>query len=48
MHELTHLIEPNHTKRFWSIIKSQQPNYEKAKYWLKENGQILEDTFKTI
>jgi predicted metal-dependent hydrolase len=48
MHELTHLIESNHTKRFWNIIKSQQPNYEKAKYWLKENGQILENTFKTF
>lgn len=46
IHELAHLIEPNHTKRFWNIIKSQQPNYEKAKYWLKENGQILENTFK--
>jgi predicted metal-dependent hydrolase len=46
IHELAHIIEPNHTKRFWSIIKSQMPNYEKARYWLEENGQILEIPFR--
>ncbi len=41
-HELTHLIESNHTPRFWSIVRSQTATMEKAKNWLKENGQILE------
>ena len=44
IHELTHLIEANHTPRFWNIIKSQIPNVEKAKQWLKENGEMLENT----
>ena len=44
IHELTHLIEANHTPRFWNIVKSQIPNVEKAKQWLKENGEMLEKT----
>ncbi len=42
VHELAHLIEPNHTDVFWNIIKVQIPKYEKAKIWLKENGELLE------
>ena len=42
VHELTHFIETNHTPRFWSIIRAITPSAEKAKRWLKENGQILE------
>jgi predicted metal-dependent hydrolase len=42
VHELTHLIEPNHTPRFWNIIKSQLTLMDKAKNWLKEHGAILE------
>jgi len=42
VHELTHLIEANHTPRFWNIVKAQIPNVEKPKQWLKENGQLLE------
>lgn len=42
VHELTHLIEANHTPRFWNIVRSQTPTMEKAKAWLKEYGQLLE------
>ena len=42
VHELAHLLEPNHTPRFWNIIKAQITNMEKAKQWLKDNGAILE------
>ena len=42
VHELAHLIEANHTPRFWNIIRAQAPTMEKAKAWLKENGQLLE------
>ncbi|MDQ1560065.1 MAG: hypothetical protein QOD32_3125 [Pyrinomonadaceae bacterium] len=42
VHELTHLLEPNHTKRFWAIISVQLPHYLKAKEWLKCNGSLLE------
>jgi len=44
-HELVHLMEDNHTPRFWNILSIQVPNYEKAKNWLKKNGQSLEVDF---
>ncbi|MDX1908690.1 MAG: SprT family zinc-dependent metalloprotease [Bacteroidia bacterium] len=44
-HELVHLIENNHTPKFWNILSIQIPNYEKAKNWLKKNGQLLEVDF---
>lgn len=44
VHELAHLIETNHTPRFWNIVRAQAPTMDKAKAWLKENGQVLEQT----
>lgn len=44
-HELAHLIEQNHTPEFWNIVSIQVPNYEKAKKWLREKGQLLEIDF---
>lgn len=42
VHELAHLLEANHTPVFWNIVRAQAPTMEKAKSWLKENGQLLE------
>ena len=42
VHELAHLIEQNHTPRFWSIVRAQVPGMEKAKAWLQKNGVLLE------
>ncbi|MBO9484307.1 YgjP-like metallopeptidase domain-containing protein [Salinisphaera sp. G21_0] len=41
-HELAHLLEANHTPTFWLIVKAQVPNYERAKAWLVEHGDLLE------
>ncbi len=35
VHELAHLIEANHTPRFWNIVRTQVPTTEKAKSWLE-------------
>jgi predicted metal-dependent hydrolase len=43
VHELSHLMEANHTPRFWNIIRAQLSKMDQAKKWLKENGQILEE-----
>jgi predicted metal-dependent hydrolase len=43
VHELSHLIETNHTPKFWNIVRAQSPTMEKAKAWLKGNGQLLEE-----
>lgn len=44
-HELVHLMENNHTPRFWHILSIQIPNYQRAKDWLKINGHLLEVDF---
>ncbi len=41
IHELAHLIEPNHSKRFWNIVKSIDPNYKEKKKWINANGNSL-------
>ncbi len=43
VHELAHLIEANHTPGFWNIVRAQIPRMEKARSWLSENGQVLEE-----
>lgn len=45
VHELAHLIEHNHSDDFWNIVSVQLPNFQKAKDWLKLNGEILEIDF---
>jgi predicted metal-dependent hydrolase len=42
VHELAHLIEPNHTPRFWGIVRTHCPGIERARAYLKERGQLLE------
>jgi len=43
VHELAHLLEANHTPRFWNIVRANAPTMDKAKIWLKEHGQVLEE-----
>jgi hypothetical protein len=42
-HELAHLIEGNHTARFWNVVRAQVPKVEQARAWLREHGQVLEE-----
>ncbi len=41
VHELAHLKEPNHSDKFWSIVKEACPDYKERSRWLKENGRKL-------
>ncbi|MDI6744249.1 MAG: SprT family zinc-dependent metalloprotease [Thermodesulfovibrionales bacterium] len=41
VHELAHLEEKNHSKKFWNKIKIMMPDYEHYKDWLKENRHLL-------
>lgn len=43
IHELAHFLENNHTPRFWNIVRANDPTMEKAKAWLKDHGQLLEE-----
>ena len=41
VHELCHLLEPNHSKRFYAEVLRVLPDYRKWDAWLKENGPRL-------
>ncbi len=40
-HEVAHLVELNHSPRFWQIVDRLCPNNGPAKYWLKRHGASL-------
>lgn len=40
IHELAHLVEMNHSKRFWQLVETAMPNYLEKEKWLKENGHL--------
>ena len=42
IHELVHIREKNHSKRFWTTLESILPDYRKHRLWLKENGYLLQ------
>ena len=42
VHELTHLIEMNHSQKFWNLVKSVMPDYKQKEKWLKEYGKLCD------
>lgn len=40
-HELAHLLELNHSPRFWAHVKALMPDWKIARDWLKANGAML-------
>jgi predicted metal-dependent hydrolase len=38
VHELAHLIHPNHNPAFWSEVEKVIPDYRERKEWLRKNG----------
>jgi predicted metal-dependent hydrolase len=40
VHELAHLIEMNHTDRFWALVQEVMPDYKKKERWLKKNSHL--------
>jgi len=41
IHELMHLKQLNHSKKYWRLVEDACPDYRKAETWLKENVGIL-------
>jgi predicted metal-dependent hydrolase len=40
-HEVCHLLEMNHSARFWSLVGKISPDYHKPEAWLKQHGRDL-------
>ncbi len=40
-HELSHVIEKNHSKSFWDLVSLHCPNYKELRKYLKENPPSL-------
>lgn len=38
VHELAHLIHPNHTAAFWNEVDKVMPDYQERKEWLRGHG----------
>ena len=41
VHELCHRKEMNHSKVFWDEVAHVMPDYEKARLWLKSEGDMI-------
>ena len=41
IHELCHMIQPNHSKFFWNEVARFDPSFRNHKKWLKLNGADL-------
>lgn len=41
VHELCHLIEMNHSKRFWNLVSTFLPNFENQRATIKQFGFLL-------
>lgn len=40
-HELAHIVEMNHSSRFWNLVRKFCPDYEILRTWLKQNARLL-------
>jgi len=40
-HELSHLLQHDHSERFWGQVEKYVPDYRECRSWLKKNGPGL-------
>lgn len=42
LHELAHLVELNHSDRFWALVEQHMPDYKTKERWLKKNRHLCD------
>jgi len=42
IHELAHLIHPNHSSRFWNEVARVMPDYQQYDKWLNKNAKLCD------
>lgn len=42
VHELAHMVEMNHSPRFWKVVSDVLPNYKEMEKWLRENSYLCD------
>lgn len=40
-HEVAHLREMNHSRKFWALVRKAMPDFERGRDWLHEHGCAL-------
>lgn len=43
VHELCHLREPSHSKRYWRLLETSHPGWQEQARWLREHAQELHE-----
>jgi predicted metal-dependent hydrolase len=41
VHELVHLKQHDHSRKFWNKVREIMPDYEERRKWLRENERLL-------
>jgi predicted metal-dependent hydrolase len=42
VHELSHLVEMNHSDRFWRVVENVMPDYQAKEKWLSANSALCD------
>jgi predicted metal-dependent hydrolase len=40
-HEVSHILQMNHSPKFWRVVERTLPSMERGRDWLKDNGRHL-------
>lgn len=40
-HEAAHLVEMNHSDRYWAVLAGLMPDYQRPRAWLRDHGRTL-------
>lgn len=42
VHELSHMVEMNHSPRFWKVVADAMPDYKAQEAWISKHGSKLD------